>query len=264
MIALVSAVTAVVATLVGYWNLQVSDRQADLTEQGQHQDRFDRAVERLGNQTALEVRLGAIMSFDRLVNDSPGFRESVVGMLAGFVREQAPAKACDTPGTVKPDIQAALDSIGKHYRSPGKDSPGYALNLRSTCLQGANLSGHTFDRADLGGSNLSGALLNGTRFAGAYLMRTNFSRSFLMRADFTCASIVLANFSESTLVATDMTGAELMAPNFQNTTLWQVNLSFATMTDVVLTPEQEDGVSRATTTKIFCAPPDNYAQAPAW
>src|SRR5205823_3729030 len=56
--------------------LEVNQRQAtdqqDLTRQGQIADRFTKAIEQLGSQNNLDVRLGGIYALEQIARDSRG------------------------------------------------------------------------------------------------------------------------------------------------------------------------------------------------
>ncbi|GAA2101825.1 hypothetical protein GCM10009801_75390 [Streptomyces albiaxialis] len=114
MATLFSAVAAVVA-------LQVQDRQnrkeVDVTRQGQITDRFNNAVDNLGDK-ADEVRLGGIFALRRIMEDSPRDQPAVVDVLSAYVRTHAPAAGAarpkrDASGRPAPDVQAAFETLAR-------------------------------------------------------------------------------------------------------------------------------------------------------
>ena len=78
---------------------------------GQVTDRFGKAVEQLGSN-ATDVRLGAIYSLERLMNDSTADQPTIMEVLSAYIREHTAAR---TQSEVGPsiDVQAALTVLGR-------------------------------------------------------------------------------------------------------------------------------------------------------
>lgn len=105
------------------------------------------------------------------------------------------------------DIQTALTVIGRRsehqiYLEEGfydhnREWHGFRLDLRNTCLQGADLSKGKFRNA-----RLSGSQLQGTKFCETNLQRADFSRAELQAANF-----VRANLQGATLQYCQADGA---------------------------------------------------------
>ena len=126
--------------------------QADVSAQRQITETFSRAVEHLGNQEAVAVRIGAIYALERIAKTTPEEHWQVVETLAAFVRERAPRKVASQPvakeadgpddhGTsdepARTDVEAALTVIGR--RETGREAEHQRIDLRETNLDGLEL-----------------------------------------------------------------------------------------------------------------------------
>lgn len=122
------------------------------------------------------------------------------------------------------DIQVALEVIGR--RAPRQikverdaavrgSTVGYRLDLRSTCLQGADLSEMEFthclfNQAQLQGTNLRGAELQAAKFFGAKLQGASLVQAKLQGAKLFGAQLQGANLQRAKLQ-----GAQIFAANLQ-------------------------------------------------
>jgi hypothetical protein len=95
----------------------------------------------------------------------------VMEIPTAYVREHAPRgrRVADQPPT--PDIQAILTVIGRRIPDAERDE-GRPIDLRTTDLQRANLSGANLQRANLSSANLQGA-----KFSRAYVQEANLART---------------------------------------------------------------------------------------
>jgi hypothetical protein len=95
------------------WRSIVAQKQADIAEQGQIIDRINKAVEGLGHEYAA-VRTGAILSFEKIMTDSPIDRIMVLKMLNAYIEHHQPAETGDEVSDIRDtsiDVQAALDVL---------------------------------------------------------------------------------------------------------------------------------------------------------
>jgi hypothetical protein len=178
--------------------LQVNQETLQTTQQGQITERFTKAIEQLGDQERLMVRLGAIYALERIARDSESDHWAVMEVLTAFVREQAPATALlpdntsgekETKGSLherKPpsDIQAILTVIGRRTRTFGNGEMQY-LDLRNTNLQGAALREAQLQRANLFKAQLQGAFLLEAQLQGAFLLEAQLQGAFLLNSELT-------------------------------------------------------------------------------
>lgn len=110
-------VGGVTVALVGapfvIWRSIVAQKQADIAEQGLITDRINKAVEGLGHEDAA-VRMGAILSLDKIMTDSPIDRIMVLKMLNAYIEHHQPAETGDETSGIRDtaiDVQAALDVL---------------------------------------------------------------------------------------------------------------------------------------------------------
>ncbi|GGZ89993.1 hypothetical protein GCM10010371_57390 [Streptomyces subrutilus] len=161
--------------------------QAELAREDQVTGRYVEAIKLLAVQDSddegvrLTERLGGIYALERIMRDSEKDHDTVVQVLAAFVRQHAPApdpEVAETSGDTdlpgpKDDVQAALTVLG---RRPWRNE-SQVVDLSFTALwrvdsararlAGANLFGADLQRADLTGADLKSARLSAATFTGA-------------------------------------------------------------------------------------------------
>ncbi len=95
------------------WRSIVAQKQADIAEHGLITDRIYKAVEGLGHEDAA-VRMGAILSFEKIMTDSPIDRIMVLKILNAYIEHHQPAQIGDGASGIQDtaiDVQAALDVL---------------------------------------------------------------------------------------------------------------------------------------------------------
>ena len=165
------------------WTLWTAWRRATAAEQmvqvaqeSQITERFTRAVEQLGNQESMAIRLGGIYALERIAKDSPKDHWQVMEVLTAYVRENSRwgthTKGKQPYQEVPSDIQAVLTVIGRrNAKYEGKEQK---LDLTRTDLRRAILLGANFQRANFESANLEGA-----RLGGANLQEADFPKAIL-------------------------------------------------------------------------------------
>jgi len=173
---------------------------------------------------------------------------------------------------IRPDLHEAnlsgADLIGARLHEA--DLSGADLsrtNLSEANLRQANLSWANLSGADLNGANLRvaaliGANLNRADLSGAYLNWANLSQAdlrgaLLFEADLSAADLSGANLSEAylsnanlsrailenaVLVRTELKNAVLSDCHVYGMSVWDVNLTGATQSNLVITPEDQPEV----------------------
>src|SRR5207245_2357252 len=125
------------------------------TLEAQLADRLTQAVDQLRDGN-LEVRLGGIYALEGLARTSESEYWPIMEILTTFVRERASVTKNQPPPEpplrLAPDIQAALDVIGRR-RHTFRDGESQRLDLRGTDLRRANLAGAELQGADLTDAN---------------------------------------------------------------------------------------------------------------
>lgn len=207
---------ALLAALLGapfvIWGTYLKHRTVRLQQEGQITDRINKAVEQLGAEKTLklprdegssvertapniEVRVGAILSLERIAQDSTaldGGRDHVrvMEILCAYLRENA--RAANLTPTELPferkrpriDLQLAATVIkrrseaqqaieaGQRYRLDLREVDFDGFDLAKGAFRGALMWRCRFEGSDLRETDLSGARLNGCLLNYALLRQT--------------------------------------------------------------------------------------------
>ena len=222
-----------------YRRITATERNVQVAQEGQITERFTRAIEQLGNDRQLEIRLGGIYALERIAKDSADDHWTIMEVLTTCVRENAPwpeekqeseqnqkskekiIKKPSEPTKTPADIQAILTVIG---RRQWIDKEKNFINLSKTNLREANLNNANLTKADLSGANLSNATLSGA----------NLSMADLSGANLSMANLSGANFSKATLSGADLSKAYLSKANLSRADLSKANLSRADLSEADL------------------------------
>ncbi|WP_405177744.1 pentapeptide repeat-containing protein [Nocardia sp. NBC_01377] len=229
----VTALATAVAAFGALWftgqTLRATNGQLGLQHQIAVTDRLQKAVEQLSSES-IDTRLAGIYLLERLAKDSPTDHEPVFAILSAYVRTHTDLTRCPRsepdPRTFRAtppptDIQAVLTVIGR--RKSGHDLP-YGIDLRNTCLTGADLA-----KADLTHVQLTGANL-----AQANLYEADLSDSFVMNADLTGASLIGARAHDTVLLRAVLSEANLFDADFEGAVLREADLRGARLSDATL------------------------------
>ncbi|WP_406322557.1 pentapeptide repeat-containing protein [Streptomyces sp. NBC_01637] len=202
------------------------DREtAELTREGQVTGRYVDAIKLLATQdmreegrklTRLTERLGGIYALERIMHDSEKDHETVVQVLAAFVRQNAPLPDPDLPDpgeappAVPDDVQAALTVLGRRPKRMESQN----LDLAFTALWHADLSGADFSHANFFGSDMRYVNLTGARLKGALLGGADLEHAMLKDADLRGAELVGSPYR----VGAKLTADQLLEARFDEAT----------------------------------------------
>jgi Pentapeptide repeats (8 copies) len=152
--------------------LELTEQGVKLTEQGQMTERYTRAIEQIGSDKSLPVRIGGIYALERVARDSARDHPTVMEVLAFFIREhsgkqwQRAEAAVEPPErTICPDVQAAVTVIGRRDHENDRQP----INLADAKLIRAYLTGAYLTRANLHHADLTYAVLDSADLTGADL-----------------------------------------------------------------------------------------------
>ncbi|MER6135107.1 pentapeptide repeat-containing protein [Streptomyces sp. NPDC001815] len=221
---------------------QRDERQAELTREGQVTGRYVEAINLLGSDSPTQ-RLGGIYALERIMRDSEKDHQTIVEVLAAFIRHRAPSRneyrppvSEDEPAP-KPadDVQAALTVL---RRRPARWE-AFRIDLRHACLAGADLSGSSLERpnwtgtlfqdADLSHALLNSAFLRGAQFQRAILHWTQLRSVKMSSAQLQGADLAHANLENAEIGQADLTGTKLeTVDNLLKWRLLQTKLSSST------------------------------------
>ena len=212
----------------------------------------------------IEVRVGAILSLERIAQDSTLHDEGrdhvrVMEILCAYIRENSPAseapvfpfpqgcrqdtleeKRKSIPDwitneiTLRADVQLALSVIGR--RTPQQvsverdhftqDGTGYRIDLSRTNLRYADLQYLNFENANFFRSHMQGSFCKGGNFESANFTYCELTGISAARANFANSTIEIADFSFATLAGTDFSGCKISHTHFVRANLKGANLRF--------------------------------------
>ena len=203
----------VVATLYLTWKrVRAAERTVEVAQEGQITERFTRAVEQLGNQDSMAVRLGGIYALERIARDSKRDHWQVMEVLTAFARDSSPYRE-DKPSfqPLAADIQAVLTVLGR--RNFRYDRKGLRLDLSETHLLGARLMESNLEHVMFTGANLQNAAFFRVKFRGAIfhnanLIVTNFQKSNLEQCEFHRALMHGTKLEGSNIANSDLSEAQ--------------------------------------------------------
>ncbi|MGI5201423.1 pentapeptide repeat-containing protein [Spirillospora sp. CA-108201] len=170
------------------------------TQEGQVTDRYTKAVEQLGSPSP-EVRLGAVYALERLAGDSARDHNTIMDVLAAYVRVHAPAPDAKTPREPAADVQAALTTLVGNDRT----RQPYELDLHGVRIPGVNLA-----------SAASNSARRDTHFQGPYLTVSDLRRAGWYVADLRGANLKGADLRHATLAAADLGSSDLRHADLRN------------------------------------------------
>lgn len=205
---------AIVTLWLTYRRDRVSRDRLDLDRDANFTTRYTQAIAQLGDTSSLAIRLGGVYALERLAGESMQDRQTIVDVLAAFLREKsvAPPRGVKQPihAAITGDIHAAAVALG---RITSARRPTQPTDLRGANLAGARLIGADFSEALLEGASFSGSDLRGATFNDAVIVDTDFGGADLRDAQFIATVIHDANFFEANLVGTQFTNAKFEGIN---------------------------------------------------
>jgi uncharacterized protein YjbI with pentapeptide repeats len=208
-------------------------RQIQVNREGHITERFTRAIEHLGTEGKLDVRLGGIYALERIAHDSRSEHGSVVEILTAFVRGHATPIEQDRALSELPilraratDVQAAMTVLGRRTVM-GQDY--WALQFGGLDLRKADLAGADFRMADFSSAQLSGANLRHANLGDARLPAVD-----LQEADLTAADLSQADLQQANIRAADLRDSRLVRANLYRANLGEVRLEGARLEGAML------------------------------
>ncbi|MGW6058969.1 pentapeptide repeat-containing protein [Streptomyces sp. NPDC055189] len=201
------------------------DRElADLTREGHLTERYTEAIKLLStsDRTEMMARLGGIYSLERIMRDSPKDHETVIQVLAAFVRKNA---SLPDPGEPDPDdldipwppddVQAALTVLGR--RPDRREHQVLDLsftNLRRVDLSGAYLRNANLTCTELGGADLRRAVLTFAKLGAVDFTGSRLKNADLRNADLVC-NVTPAKLSVEQLLETEFDASTQLPPELE-------------------------------------------------
>jgi uncharacterized protein YjbI with pentapeptide repeats len=178
-------------------------------------------------------------------------RADLTGMhLRGADLSEADLSGANLAGMHLPGVHlAAADLLGTRLSG----AQFFQANLREADLSRADLAEAHLSEADLARANLAGAHLRGVDLMGAAFFKANLRGADLRRANLFGADLAEADLSGADLRGADLRTAILVETNFEGanlvrckvygTSAWNVRLTGAQQSDVVITPRDEPEIT---------------------
>lgn len=254
---------AIIGIYMAFRRIRALERQVLLGRESQITDRFTKAIDHLGSQEKMAVRLGGIYALERLAKDSDKDYWPIMETLTAYVRDNAPwrepatetreaaagptaavgetatptAAATSPPATTPPaagppapatpkpatDIQAILTVLGRRRHQYGQGET-QPLDMRGTDLAGADLKG-----VHLEGAVLMGAHLEGADLREAHLKEADLYKAHLAGADLSGACLEKAHLTGARLEKARLGGAHLAGAILVDALLQRARLSNANL-----------------------------------
>jgi uncharacterized protein YjbI with pentapeptide repeats len=246
--------------------LRLNTRTLEVTREGQITERLTRAIEQLGNEESLDVRLGGIYALERLARDSPTDHGTIMEVLTAFLREHGPESAqgkqatpAAKPGgngeasppdgdgqeeaerSLQADSQAVATVLGRRHREYDQED---RLNLDRAHLEGATLTGAHLEgamlksahleRANLGAAHLEGAILDSAHLERANLSAAHLEEAILYRAHLEGATLSGAHLEGATLFVAHLKEAVLIEAHLEGASLSHAHLEGADLSEAHL------------------------------
>ena len=226
-----------------FWTLCVAWRRAtaaertiEVAQESQITERFTRAIDQLGNQDSMAVRLGGIYALERIAKDSSKDHWQVMEVLTAYVRENSQwemhPKGKQPYKRVLTDIQAILTVLGR--RNTKYEGAEQRLDLTRTDIQGVDLSGTNLRNTLLEYSILRRANVRCGNLQGANLSSANLEEAKLSNARLQGADLSSANLEESDLICANLQEANLVGGKLKWAVLKDANLRNARLTGAEL------------------------------
>ncbi|MDE2831009.1 MAG: pentapeptide repeat-containing protein [Gemmatimonadota bacterium] len=271
--------TAWVGVFFLVWRTRIADKQTQINQESHYTELFTKAVEQLGAvrevqgkepEPALEIRIGAIYSLERLAKDSERDYGPIIETLSAYIREHcSDPKTFDSKGlrgnelrqerkkwiqsirenppAARSDVAAVLTVLSR--REQNRQWTSTSDDETQPDFTGANFQGAHLEQANLSNTNLQGADLSGADLREADLREANLWRAnllgaILVQVDLSGAILFSVNLSGANLAEVHLKGAHLIMANLSDThlinadpsgaTLFRVNLSGANLLRVDL------------------------------
>jgi uncharacterized protein YjbI with pentapeptide repeats len=243
-VVILGVVTVGGAAAIQYRKQRVLEQASEMERDTKCSERLTKAIEHLGHDTNVSIRIGAVYELKRLAEDSAKDREDITKILSAFVRMGIePLSSPQKPtanGTVtlpRPgsDIFIAADILSllfEEYQCRASLDRLYAehvdlsrISLNGAYLREAVLNGGGFDcaklneanlretelnKAELNRAELIGAELNGAKLNWAELNWAELNETKLIGAELNWAELNEAKLNKAKLNWAKLIGAKLM------------------------------------------------------
>ena len=168
------------------WIIAIAVKYRKIAKRNRIKETFAQSIQQLSAGSSkkpnIEARLDAIYSLEKLSQSNRELYQTIIDMLAEYVRENAPIpphfeKA--PSDSTRIDVQTAMTVLGRRKTRPTEP----ALNLHRVYLPQVNLGQANLQNADLMGADLRGANLTHAKLQGASLFNVDLLDANLVGAN---------------------------------------------------------------------------------
>ena len=213
MLQLLGAFFFIITAYFSWRNIKTADQQ-------QISERLGEAFKNLAEDKPL-ICLGAIYLLERVAQDSPSDRLTIVEALAAFIREKSLTANFHTVDDYSYAIQKSMDVI-LEYRKNSYGLKKRKLNLQGAYLKDAILNDACLDEVNLKNANLSSTQLQKANLSKAILNNADLSsRADLSGANLQYAQLIKVDFSQSGLAQANLSGADVTDAKFDKAELFE-------------------------------------------
>jgi uncharacterized protein YjbI with pentapeptide repeats len=215
-----------------YWRAKSQDRSSIADEKNAENatkahlvETYARAIDQLGACSKDEIpiiqtRLGALFSLEKIASMNEEYHAPVMLIICGYALECSPIdiangniKATDkveecVAGTLRPDIQACLDIIGR--RKNNFDNGRGFLHLSRINLSSAVINSLNFARVNFRKSSFRYALFQNADFQAAFFHLADLTKADFVNVNFKFAKFAGANLEGATFDRCDFEGANFI------------------------------------------------------
>ncbi|BDD03739.1 pentapeptide repeat-containing protein [Aureibacter tunicatorum] len=217
---LLKVILTFIGGLVGIMLLFIHYKRMVLTDKGQIEDRFNNAVEHLGNTDNDSIVVGGAYSLHQVALQDFSYREIVLKILCAHIRNESFLLNDERPQKISFVSKTILENIALNQNN-NRDK----RNIYDSSL--IDLSNAFLSYSTLMGGNFRKSVLRGAYLDSAILRRANLHKAQLVDVDFSCA---------------DLKGADLSHSNMRGALLYGTDLSNADLTCVSLSRKNCEGV----------------------
>ncbi|MBT9382281.1 pentapeptide repeat-containing protein [Pseudooceanicola sp. CBS1P-1] len=187
----------------------------------------------------LEVRVGALLSLERIAEDSARDRDRILRILCAYLRGNSRHREVpDSPRPRKHPAHTAQQKVedwhhwryqvtghyASHIQRPRVDIETAFFVLRDSfsstdVFMDADLMGIYLRATKISGANLAGTHLDSSDFSGASLHQFNLSGAKLFRANFQGANLSDVSFKDAAMQFVDLSASEMTFVDLDQTKL---------------------------------------------
>ena len=201
---------AIWRSIVAHRQTQASLRQAQISERGLLNERYQKGAEMLGSET-LATRMGGIYALKRLAQEHPNeYHLQIMDLLCAFIRHPIHTEKNSKDDTINKNLDTSFEA-GNSKRPPDIDAALMAIMQRGDKQIGIEDQERKkkFWFFDLTGANLSGLVMVSANFSYAQLSGANLSKAVLLLTDLSHADLSKANLSGVSILSANLSNSDL-------------------------------------------------------